>query len=142
MFTGDASTFFVGSTVTAVIVTQERTGVTQVPIQAVTTNGGTSTVTVALAGKTDGPTETRTVVTGATANGMVEITSGLKVGESVIVLTRSLAAGTGGQGPAGTGSIPNRTGVGGGRTGGQPPTGGQRAGRGSGAVGATGQGGS
>lgn len=57
----------------------------QVSSLAITTNDTGSTVTVATDGTTTGPTETRTVTTGITANGNTEITSGLKAGEKVVI---------------------------------------------------------
>jgi multidrug efflux pump subunit AcrA (membrane-fusion protein) len=67
------------------IATNVRNDVLQVPVRAVTTSNGVSSVTVATKGKANGPTEVRTVKTGAVANGMVEITDGLKEGEQVVV---------------------------------------------------------
>jgi len=84
-FTDNSGNFYIGATVSGAIATQVRPNVIQVPVRAVTTNNGVSTVVVATKGKLDGPTAVRTVQTGATANGMVEITSGLKEGEQVLV---------------------------------------------------------
>jgi macrolide-specific efflux system membrane fusion protein len=84
-FTAGSDEFTVGATVSADIVTTARENVLQVPIRAVTTADGVSKVTVAIDGSAAGTTETRTVKTGLTANGMVEITKGLKAGEHVIV---------------------------------------------------------
>jgi len=84
-FTDNSGNFYIGATVSGAIATQVRPNVIQVPVRAVTTNSGVSTVVVATKGTLDGPTEVRTVQTGATANGMVEITSGLKEGEQVLV---------------------------------------------------------
>ena len=85
-FDADATKVFVGSTATAAIDVSQRNDVIQVPERAVTTSGGQSVVTVSTDGATaDGATEQRTVTTGETANGMVEITSGLKAGEQVVI---------------------------------------------------------
>jgi len=84
-FTDTSGNFYIGATVSGAIATQVIPNVIQVPARAVTTNNGVSTVVVATKGKADGPTEVRTVQTGATANGMVQITSGLKEGEQVLV---------------------------------------------------------
>ena len=79
-FNADSNDFYVGATVTGDISTAVRNNVTQVSSSAITTTNGTSTVVVATDGTLNGPTETRTVTTGLTANGMTEITAGLKVG--------------------------------------------------------------
>jgi multidrug efflux pump subunit AcrA (membrane-fusion protein) len=100
--------------------------VIRVPVRAVTTNNGVSTVVVATKGKVDGPTKTVTVRTGATANGMVQITSGLKEGEQILVpVLQFTTPTTAGSNPAtngttnGTfGGFGNRTGNGGLRAGG------------------------
>jgi hypothetical protein len=93
-FTAGSRQIFVGSTVTGAIDTNTRNDVLQVPARAVTATNGASTVTV----RRNGRDETRTVKTGLTANGMVEITAGLKEGDQVVV---RLPAGFRGQG-AGT----------------------------------------
>ena len=90
-FTAGSHQIFVGSTVTGAIDTNTRDGVLQVPARAVTVTSGASTVTV----RHNGRDETRTVKTGLTANGMVEITNGLKEGEQVVI---QLPAGFRGQG--------------------------------------------
>ncbi len=74
-----------GSTVSGDVATQERPNVVQVSSLAITTNDAGSTVTVATNGTLDGPTETRKVTTGLTADGTTEITSGLKAGEKVVI---------------------------------------------------------
>lgn len=94
-FDSTGNDFFVGSTVTGAIATEERANVLQVSSLAVTTTDGTSTVSVTADGTTTGPTETRTVTTGLTANGNTEILSGLKAGEKVVI-TITRPAGTGG----------------------------------------------
>jgi macrolide-specific efflux system membrane fusion protein len=80
-FTAGSRQIFVGSTVTGAIDTNTRNDVLQVPTRAVTTTNGGSTVTV----RDNGRDETRTVKTGLTANGMTEITAGLKEGEQVVI---------------------------------------------------------
>jgi macrolide-specific efflux system membrane fusion protein len=107
-FTAGSGSFYVGSTVSGSVATETRDNVLQIPLQAVTPSNGRSTVVVAKGGTTSGRTETRTVTTGLTANGMVEIKSGLKDGDSVIV--RSLT----GLGGTGTGSGTNGGGTPGG----------------------------
>ena len=88
-FTGATDQFYVGSSVTADIVTAERTDVLQVPTRAVSTDDTGSSVTVSTDGSADGSadgaTETRSVTIGLTASGMTEITSGLKAGEQVVI---------------------------------------------------------
>jgi multidrug efflux pump subunit AcrA (membrane-fusion protein) len=90
-FTAGSRQIFVGSTVTGAVDTNTRNDVLQVPVRAVTATNGASTVTVLHNGRD----EPRTVKTGLTANGMVEITGGLKEGEQVVV---RLPAGFRGQG--------------------------------------------
>jgi macrolide-specific efflux system membrane fusion protein len=83
--------------------------VLQVPARAVTTTNGTPTVTV----RHNGRTETHTVKTGLTANGMVEITNGLKEGEQVVVPLPTGLRGLGaGSAPSGQNTI-TRGGAGG-----------------------------
>jgi macrolide-specific efflux system membrane fusion protein len=84
-FDSTGSDFYVGSTVTGDIATKQRANVVQVSSLAITTTDTGSTVTVATDGTATGPTETRTVTTGITANGNTEITSGLKAGEKVVI---------------------------------------------------------
>jgi macrolide-specific efflux system membrane fusion protein len=104
-FTAGSDEFVVGATVSADIVTTARDDVLQIPVRAVTTEDGVSKVTVAVDGTADGATESRTVETGLTASGMVEITKGLKAGEQVIVETPALFGG-GADGGAGNGDAP------------------------------------
>lgn len=84
-FTASATEFYVGSNVTGSIETKTRDNVLQVPVRAVTTSNGKSTVEVAVDGTVDGKTETRTVKTGLTSGGNIEIKSGLKAGEKVVI---------------------------------------------------------
>lgn len=115
-FSDDSGDIYVGSAVTVDITTAERTGVVQVPVQAVTTGtDGTSTVQVATDGTVDGAVEIRTVETGDTSGRMIEIVSGLSVGEQIIVEMPGFAGG-------------GQTGIGG-QTGGFPG-GGELSGRG------------
>ena len=124
-FTADPSQFLIGATVAANITTSQRSGVVLVPLLAVTTTATGSTVTVATGGSADGPTEVRPVTLGARSGADVEVTSGLKDGDQVVVevpaaLANRLgggtgAGGTGGQAPAGPsgefgGGRRNRTG--------------------------------
>ena len=100
-FTADSNDFYIGATVTGAIATNVRENVLQVPVRAVSVDNGASTVTVATNGKLSGPTATRTVKTGATANGMVEITDGVREGESVVVIVRQFSATGNGSNPSG-----------------------------------------
>jgi multidrug efflux pump subunit AcrA (membrane-fusion protein) len=124
-FTGDPTKVFVGATATASITTGERSGVLLVPTRAITTTNGVSTVTVALDGTVGGRTETRTVQTGETSNGMVEVTSGLSDGDKVIVeVPAAFANATGAGGFTGTRGGGGTGGSGGaGGSGGFPPGG-------------------
>jgi macrolide-specific efflux system membrane fusion protein len=101
-FSTDDAQFSVGSTVTGAVQTVVANDVLQVPVRAVTTDAsGKTTVTVALDGKTNGRTATRTVQTGRSAGGMIEITGGLQEGDQVIVTTvvpTGVGTGTGGTG--------------------------------------------
>ena len=94
-FSDTGNSVYIGATVSGAIATNVRQNVLQVPIRAVTTNNGVSTVTVATGGSANGPTEVRTVKTGATANGMVEITDGLKEGDQVVVTVLQFPTTTG-----------------------------------------------
>jgi multidrug efflux pump subunit AcrA (membrane-fusion protein) len=92
-FNADSKDFYVGATVTGDISTDVRNNVVQVSSRAITTTNGASTVVVATDGTLTGPTETRTVQTGLTADGMTEITSGLEVGDKVVVTTPGFPSG-------------------------------------------------
>ena len=95
-FTDRRGDYNVGATVTVDITYAQVEDVVQVPSFAVTTTNGTSTVTVST---DDGKKETRTVTTGLTSGGMVEITSGLEAGEQVVIDVRpGDGAGGGGSG--------------------------------------------
>ncbi|QXC61030.1 biotin/lipoyl-binding protein [Aquihabitans sp. G128] len=103
--TGD---FHAGATATVAITYAEVADAIQVPTRAVTTADGTSTVTVDADGTVGGTTEVRTVTIGLTAGGMVQITSGLKAGEQVVLALggpgrTAATGGTGGTGGTGIG---------------------------------------
>ncbi len=86
----DASGEFVtGTTVSVVISYAEVADAVQVPARAVTTTDGTSTVTVRGASGD----EERTVQTGLSANGMVQITEGLAAGEQVVIAAPTFPTG-------------------------------------------------
>ncbi len=106
---GDPAGFNAGAGATVAIVYNELKNVIEVPSFAVTTANGVSTVTVEAA---DGKKSTRTVTTGLTANAEIQITSGLKAGENVVI---ALPGGIGGPHSA-AGTV--RTGTGGTGTGG------------------------
>jgi macrolide-specific efflux system membrane fusion protein len=96
----------VGSTVDVEIVYERIDDAIQVPAQAVTNQEGASTVVV----RTDDGDETRTVETGVTSGGMVQVTSGLEAGEEVVItLATGVPAGGdgdgGGGGPGGGGGF-------------------------------------
>jgi macrolide-specific efflux system membrane fusion protein len=80
-FTSTADDITVGSTVDVDIVYQQIDDAIQVPLQAVSRDSGATTVVV----RTDSGDETRTVETGITSGGMVQITSGLEDGEQVVI---------------------------------------------------------
>jgi multidrug efflux pump subunit AcrA (membrane-fusion protein) len=133
-FATDNTGISIGTTVTGAISTSVVNDVLQIPLRAVTTTNGKSTVQVALDGKANGRTETRTVQTGQSAGGMIVITSGLKEGDQVAVTTvvPKAVTQTGGNGNPFTGRGGNGgrffgggAGTGGGGTGGTgAPTGG------------------
>ena len=101
----------VGSTVDVEIVYERIDDAIQVPAQAVANDGDASTVVV----RTDDGDETRTVETGVTSGGMVQITSGIEAGEQVVI---TLATGV----PTG-GDNDGDGGLGGGGGGFTPPPG-------------------
>lgn len=102
-FDGDATKFFVGTTVTADVVIEKRDNVLQVSSRAITTDDTGSYVEVSKDGTATGATEQRTVTTGLTANGMTEITSGLKEGEKVVITFQNPFANRTAAGQTGTG---------------------------------------
>lgn len=99
-FTAPATTFHVGATVEATITYDSVADAVQVPARAVSVANGTATVTVRQAGRD----EARTVTTGLSSNGMIQIVSGVKTGESVVVASfrGGGATGAGGAGFVGT----------------------------------------
>jgi len=105
---GTPNAFHAGASASAAIVYSELSNVLAVPVSAVTQSGGASYVTVSANGKTS----KRTVTTGTTSNGQIEITSGVRAGEQVVVTIPNF------------GRNRNRTGNGG-TNGGQFPGGGQ-----------------
>jgi multidrug efflux pump subunit AcrA (membrane-fusion protein) len=81
-FEGAADTFYVGSSVDVEIVYNQVEDAVQVPVMAVTTGqDGASTVVV----ETDDGRETRTVETGISSGGYIEVTDGLEAGETVVI---------------------------------------------------------
>lgn len=102
--TGNPAGLHAGASATVAIIYRQLNNVLTVPSLAVRTSNGKSVVTVVSNGKPS----TRTVTTGASSGGEVQITSGLTAGEQVLVSipTRARA----GTGNSGTGT--NRTGNG------------------------------
>lgn len=114
-FAGTNAELAVGSTVDVEIVYERIEDAVQVPAQAVGNDGGASTVVV----RTDEGDETRTVETGITSGGMVQITDGLEAGEQVVItLATGIPTGDDDEGGGGGGGGPG--GGGGGFT---PPPG-------------------
>ncbi len=99
---GTPDAFHAGASASAAVVYSQLSNVLAVPVNAVTQSNGQSYVTVSA----NGQTTKRTVTTGTTSNGQIEITSGLQAGEQVVV------------------TLPNFT-RNGSRTGNGSPTGGQ-----------------
>lgn len=97
VFKGDPTQFFVGASVIADIVVNSTPEVLQLPVRAISTSSdGTTTVQLSRNGSLTDTTRT-VVTTGTVANGMVEIASGLKKGEQVVVdtvITNSTASTT------------------------------------------------
>ena len=118
--TGNPTGFYGGDSATVAIIYKQVPNAVQVPVAAVDESTGQSTVTVVAGGKHT----TRTVTTGVRANGEIQIVSGLKAGEQVVVqipnfggITRT-RNGTGGGGFTGGFGGGGFTGGGGGFTGG------------------------
>ncbi len=101
-FTDDTGKYHAGATVSVAITYAEVQNAVQVPSLAVTTTDGASTVKV----RTASGDETRTVTTGLTSGNLVQITSGLKAGEQVVVTFAFRGGGAGGgtRGTGGTGT--------------------------------------
>ena len=78
---GTPDAFHAGASASAAIVYSQKADVLAVPVNAVTLTNGASYVTVS----TNGQKSKRAVTTGVTANGQIEITSGLQSGEQVVV---------------------------------------------------------
>jgi multidrug efflux pump subunit AcrA (membrane-fusion protein) len=96
-FNDTTGTYHVGANVTVAITYAEVKDAVQVPSFAVSTStDGTSTVTVLASGKE----QTRTVTTGLTSGAMVQITSGLKAGEQVVLSFPGAGANRAGSGGA------------------------------------------
>jgi macrolide-specific efflux system membrane fusion protein len=103
-----------GQSTTAVVTIAEAQNAIRIPTAALRTAGGQRTVQV----QVNGQVETRTVEVGITGGSFVEIKSGLKAGEQVVITTTTTNSTTGtntGQFPGGGGGF---TGGGGGFTGG------------------------
>ena len=79
-----------GMTVTVSIITAQATNVLLVPTQAITSQGGQTTVQVLV----NGVAETREVQTGISNSSYTEITSGLSEGEVVLISQSSSSSGT------------------------------------------------
>jgi hypothetical protein len=102
--------FFVGATVAGQIVTSATGDVIQVPARAVTTaTDGSTTVALSTDGTAD-HTKTQAVTTGITSGGLIEIKSGLSVGDQVVIIRRTFPGAGAGGGTGGGGST--RTGAG------------------------------
>jgi macrolide-specific efflux system membrane fusion protein len=103
-----------GMTATVRVVTASKSGVIALPTAAITTKGGTSTVTVSQ----NGQSTARTVTTGLKGDGTTEIASGLSAGDQVVMSVGTVSA-TAASSSSSGGSSTSRTGTGlGGVTGG------------------------
>jgi multidrug efflux pump subunit AcrA (membrane-fusion protein) len=119
--TGTQTGLYGGMSATLSILVNQLNNVLEIPSQAVHYTGSTPTVTV----DNNGSRSTRTVTVGLTANGVTQVTSGLKAGEKVVTTTVQFNRGTGGTTRGGTGGAGfgggggfGGTGGGGGGTGG------------------------
>jgi len=100
----------VGQTVSVAVTTGSVTGATYVSSAAITTVGNRHTVTVLA----DGRQQARTVEIGLAGDSATQITSGLEVGERVVLTATSTGTGTGSGGfPAGGGGFGGLPGGGG-----------------------------
>ncbi len=104
---GNPSGFHAGATASVAITYQELPDVVQVPAAAVTRSNGQSTVTVSAGGTRS----SRSVVTGITAGGQVQVTSGLAPGDQVIISV-PVAGSVGGNRNGGGSGNTGRTGTG------------------------------
>jgi multidrug efflux pump subunit AcrA (membrane-fusion protein) len=100
-FSTDDASYSIGTSITGAISSAIKDDVVQVPVRAVSTSNGQSTVTVALDGTTTGRTETVKVTTGDSAGGQIEITGGLEEGQQVIVENVVVTGGDTGNGNGG-----------------------------------------
>ncbi|MCU1353616.1 MAG: efflux transporter, family, subunit [Acidimicrobiales bacterium] len=99
LFSGSPATYHVGATAQVDLTYDTIANTIQVPAQAVTRTNGADTVVVITKGKK----QTRQVRTGITTNGLVQVTSGLKAGEQVVVSITAGGRPTGGTGGTGGG---------------------------------------
>ena len=132
--TGSPTGLYAGATASLEIVYKQLSNVLEVPIQAVTMSNGQSTVQVSSGSNQ----EKRTVVTGLSSGGMIQIKSGLKAGEQVLVAQRTATRSSTG---SNSNSNSNRGGYGGGYGGGAGGYGGGFGGGAGGFGGGTGGGG-
>ncbi|HEV7536599.1 MAG TPA: biotin/lipoyl-binding protein [Acidimicrobiia bacterium] len=94
-----------GMTATVNVVTASRSGVIAIPSAAITTKGGTSTVTVSQSGQST----SRTVTLGLKGDGTTEIASGLSAGDQVVMAVGTVSATAA---SSSSGSTSSRTGTG------------------------------
>jgi hypothetical protein len=93
-----------GMTATVSVVTASKSGVIAIPSAAITTKGGTSTVTVSQ----NGQSTIRTVTIGLKGDGSTEIASGLSAGDQVVMSVGTVSA----TAASSSGSTSSRTGTG------------------------------
>jgi multidrug efflux pump subunit AcrA (membrane-fusion protein) len=91
-----------GMTASITIVTAERVGAVHVPTAALRGTGNNTTVTLLV----DGEQRTTPVTVGLRGDDAVEILSGLKAGDEVVVSSGASAGTTGGTTGGGTGRLP------------------------------------
>jgi len=113
-----------GMTATVSVVTASKSGVIAIPSAAITTKGGTSTVTVSQ----NGQSTSRTVTLGLKGDGTTEIASGLSAGDQVVMSVGTVSATASSSSGSGTsrtgtglGSVTGGGAGGGGGFGGGPP---------------------
>jgi macrolide-specific efflux system membrane fusion protein len=107
--TGTQTGLYGGMSATLSILVSQLSNVLEVPTQAVHYAGSTASVTV----DNNGSRSARTVTVGLTANGMTQITGGLKAGEKVVTTTVQFNRGTGGTGGTTRGGTGGTGGAGG-----------------------------